>query len=86
MESCNATSGEELEVLSDCMGFVVDYVSSHHMAHVEDSRPLVEYYVPANRFCLPCASACLGCSGPAFTDCLQCAPGFVKKYSDDRSL
>ena len=30
VESCNATSGEELEVLSDCMGFVVDYVSSHH--------------------------------------------------------
>ena len=80
VESCNATSGEELEVLSDCMGFVVCVKSD-----VEDTPPHTEYFVPANRFCVPCASSCLGCTGLAFTDCLQCAPGFVKKYSNDRS-
>ena len=55
------------------------------MADMEDSPSHAEYFVPANRFCLLCASACLGCTGPAFTDCLQCAPGFVKEFSDDGS-
>ena len=44
-----------------------------------------EYFQPANRFCFPCSPTCEGCTGPSSTDCLQCATGFAKEFSDDRS-
>ena len=45
----------------------------------------LEYFVEDSRFCRPCVENCLGCTGPSFTDCLQCAPGFVQEFSKDRS-
>jgi len=56
-----------------------------YLDDMQNSFPHSEYYDSHSHVCIPCASACLGCTGPAFTDCLQCAPGFVKNYTNDRS-
>ena len=45
----------------------------------------IEYLQPGSRFCLSCASTCEGCTGPTFTDCLQCATGFVQEINDRSS-
>lgn len=82
VESCNATSGEKIKL---CAYVFTRCIENNHR-WVLICAFCLEYFVEDSRFCYPCVENCLGCTGPSFTDCLQCASGFVQEFSKDRSL